>query len=206
MAKYLVELIGAFFLMLVISMSVLTPGAGSSAPIAIGLLLMAMIFAGYRDRQWHYYNPALALAEGLANKLGLKLIGGYWLAQVVGALLAVPIILYFKRAPIPLPDIGILPIALTEALFTFALSYAAIGLSQSKWGSLRVFVPVAVGAVVVASAYAIGAVSGAMLNPAITIAMMAVGLLPSKMVTVYLAAQLLAALAAWLVWRVTKEG
>ena len=205
MAKYLVELIGACFLMLVIGMSVLTPGAGSSAPIAIGLLLMAMIFAGHRGRQWHYYNPALSLATGLASKLDLRQIGGYWLAQIVGALLAVPIILYFKRAPIPLPDIGILPIILTEALFTFALCYAALSIAQSRWVSLQVFVPMVVGAMVIASAYAIGPVSGAMLNPAITIAMMAVGLLPSQMIPVYIVAQLLAALAAWLVWRATKE-
>ena len=205
MAKYLIELIGASFLMLAIGMSVLTPGAGSSAPIAIGLLLMAMIFAGHRDRQWHYYNPALSLATGLASQLGWRQMGGYWLAQVAGALLAVPIILYFKRAPIPLPDTGILPVVLAETLFTFALCYVTLSLVKSKWAALGMFVPVVVGATVIASAYAIGPVSGAMLNPAITIAMLAVGLLPSKMVPVYLAAQLLAAGAAWLVWRATKE-
>ena len=45
--KYVVEFIGAFFLVLTIGMVVIEPGgAGALAPIAIGSVLMAMVYAG----------------------------------------------------------------------------------------------------------------------------------------------------------------
>lgn len=47
MKKYVVELIGTFFLVLTIGCVALKPGdAGDMAPLAIGSILMAMIFAG----------------------------------------------------------------------------------------------------------------------------------------------------------------
>ena len=45
-AKYLVEFIGTFFLVATIGFTVLAPGAGDMAPLAIGATLMVMIFAG----------------------------------------------------------------------------------------------------------------------------------------------------------------
>ncbi len=200
MHKYLTELIGSFFIVLTIGMSVLTPGAGASAPIAIGLMVMALIFASAQRAQWHYYNPALSLADGLARRQPWLQIGGHGLAQVVGALLAVPIILYFKRAPIPLPDNGALPVVLAEGLFTFALAYATLALAHARQEGLRAFVPIVVGALVIASAYAVGAVSGAMVNPAVTIAMYATGLLEGSVLPAYLAAQFVAAFLAWSLW------
>ena len=46
MNKYLVELIGTFFFVLTIGCVVIDKGAGPFAPIAIGAVLMVMIFAG----------------------------------------------------------------------------------------------------------------------------------------------------------------
>jgi aquaporin Z len=46
MNKYIVELIGTFFLVLTVGCAVIGSGAGSLAPIAIGAALMVMIFAG----------------------------------------------------------------------------------------------------------------------------------------------------------------
>ena len=67
MQKYLVEAIGSFFLLLTIGMSVLTPGTGAAAPVAIGLIYMVMVFAGLSTSGGHY-NPALSLAFGLRDK------------------------------------------------------------------------------------------------------------------------------------------
>ena len=56
MSKSVVELIGTFFLVLTIGLVVIEPGAGAFAPLAIGSVLMVMIYAG------GHYNPAVTLA------------------------------------------------------------------------------------------------------------------------------------------------
>lgn len=46
MKKYVVEFIGTLFFVLTIGFTVLEPGAGAMAPLAIGSALMVMIYAG----------------------------------------------------------------------------------------------------------------------------------------------------------------
>lgn len=46
MAKYAMEFIGAFFLVFTVGMTVIEPGAGAMAPLAIGSALMVMVYAG----------------------------------------------------------------------------------------------------------------------------------------------------------------
>ena len=60
MRKLVVEAIGTFFLVLTIGMVVLDPGAGDMAPVAIGLVLMVMVYAGGHISGAHY-NPAVTL-------------------------------------------------------------------------------------------------------------------------------------------------
>ena len=55
--KYLMEFIGTFFLFLTIGCSIFPNGRGSIPPIAIGLALMVMVYAGGRISGGHY-NPA----------------------------------------------------------------------------------------------------------------------------------------------------
>ena len=61
MKKYIVEFIGAFFIVLTIGFTVLEPGAGAMAPLAIGSALMVMVYAGGHISGGHY-NPAVTLA------------------------------------------------------------------------------------------------------------------------------------------------
>ena len=61
MNKYVMELIGTFFLVFTIGCVVLEPGAGPMAALAIGAVLTAMIFAGGHISGAHY-NPAVTLA------------------------------------------------------------------------------------------------------------------------------------------------
>ena len=57
--KLAVELIGTFFLMFTVGMAVAT--AGNLAPLAIGAVLMVMVFAGGHISGGHY-NPAVSTA------------------------------------------------------------------------------------------------------------------------------------------------
>ncbi|HEY5812499.1 MAG TPA: aquaporin [Terrimicrobiaceae bacterium] len=61
MKKRLVETIGTFFLVFTIGMTVIEPGAGALAPVAIGSALATMIFAGGHISGGHF-NPAVSLA------------------------------------------------------------------------------------------------------------------------------------------------
>jgi aquaporin Z len=59
MKKAIVEFIGTLFLVSTIGNTVLNPGgAGNFAPLAIGVILMTMIFAGGHISGGHY-NPAV---------------------------------------------------------------------------------------------------------------------------------------------------
>src|SRR3712207_9097107 len=64
MDKYLTEFIGTFFLVLTIGLTVIEPGAGSLAPLAIGPVLTVMVYAGGHVSGAHY-NPVVTLAVRL---------------------------------------------------------------------------------------------------------------------------------------------
>ena len=61
MKNYIVEFIGTFFLVLVIGLTVIEPGAGKFAALAIGATLMVMVYAGGHISGGHY-NPAVTFA------------------------------------------------------------------------------------------------------------------------------------------------
>src|SRR5262245_46922036 len=99
MAKYLVELIGTFFLVATIGFTVLKPNdAGAMAPLAIGSVLMVMIFAGGHVSGGHY-NPAVTLAVFLRGKCPVADVIPYMVAQVAGAVVAAITVLYMKGNP-----------------------------------------------------------------------------------------------------------
>ena len=85
MRKYATELVGTFFLVFTICCSVL---AGAVlAPLAIGVVLAAMVFAGGHISGAHY-NPAVTVAVFLRGRLPGREVLPYWAAQVAGALAA----------------------------------------------------------------------------------------------------------------------
>jgi aquaporin Z len=60
MNKLITEFIGTFFLVLTIGCTVIAPSAGVIAPLAIGFMLMVMVYAGGHVSGAHY-NPAVTL-------------------------------------------------------------------------------------------------------------------------------------------------
>ena len=84
--KYVVELIGTFFLVLTIGCTVIENGSALLAPLAIGAALMVMIFAGGHISGGHY-NPAVTLGVWMRGKCDTKDLVPYWLAQLIGAVI-----------------------------------------------------------------------------------------------------------------------
>ena len=97
MKSYIVELIGTFFLVLVIGLTVIEPGAGSLAPLAIGAALMVMVYAGGHISGAHY-NPAITLAVWMRGKCDTKDVLPYMILQVVGGVLAAIVVGFSRNA------------------------------------------------------------------------------------------------------------
>jgi aquaporin Z len=71
MNKYVMEFIGTFVPVLAIGMSVIARGSGVIPPLAIGSVLMVVIFAGGHISGGHY-NPAVTLGVWMRGRTETK--------------------------------------------------------------------------------------------------------------------------------------
>ena len=187
MRKYIAELIGTFFLVLTIGMVVLG-NKGDFAPIAIGSVLMVMIYAGGYISGAHY-NPAVTLAVLVRGRITIAEAVAYIIVQVAGAVLASYLALYFfpetaTLAP-GLPDKVRALIA--ELIGTFALAYVVLNVATSKETSGNNYFGLAIGFTVLCMAYAFGPVSGGAFNPAVAVGLLIMDLVSGGDLWVYMA-------------------
>ena len=167
MNRYLTEVIGTFFLVLTIGLTVLS--GTPFAPLAIGSALMAMVYMGGHVSGAHY-NPAVSLAVALRGRLPMSQLVPYWISQIVGALLAsfvVHLMLGKTFAPAPAPGIGTLQALLGEILFTFALALVVLNVATLRATAGNSYYGLAIGFTVMVGAFAAGPVSGGAFNPAV---------------------------------------
>jgi aquaporin Z len=196
MPKYLTEFIGTFFLLLTIGCTGIAAGPGVIPPLAIGSVLMVMIYAGGHVSGAHY-NPAVTLAVFLRGRCPAADVVPYWIAQLAGAVAAAAIVLFFKTAEVTRFDAPVAAGFAAELLFTFALVYVVVNVATAKATSGNSYFGLAIGFTVLAGAFAVGDVSGGAFNPAVAVGAMAMGMLPWAKLWLYLAADLSgAALAA----------
>ena len=188
MVKYGVEFIGTFFLVLTIGLTVLEPGAGAMAPLAIGSALMVMVFAGGHISGGHY-NPAVTLAVWMRGRCAAKDVPGYMIAQVIGGVIAAIIVLFVKGNPDVQPiTLNVLPALIAEFLFTFALCYVVLNVATSKNTSGNSFYGLAIGFTVLIGAYSVGAISGGAFNPAVAVGITVMGLSSVANIWIFLVA------------------
>ena len=134
--KYAVEAIGTFFLVFTVGAAV---GSQSSlAPLAIGAVLMVMIYAGGHLSGGHY-NPAVTLAVLVRRRIGLRDAVAYWIVQLGAGLLAALVVRTVVE-PVQLATTATTTLAgrtlvaafVVELLFTFALCYVVLNVATSK--------------------------------------------------------------------------
>jgi aquaporin Z len=202
MKKYIAEFIGTLFLVTTIGCTVLAPtGTGVIPPLAIGAILMVMVFAGGHISGAHY-NPAVTLAVTLRGKSTWSEAGKYVLAQVLAALAATALVcaLGFRVMPeMPTPEPhAFFPAVLAEFLFTFALAWVVLNVATAKGTAGNSFYGIAIGFTVLAGAFAVGGVSGGAFNPAVAIALCTMKLVACSDLAMYFVGQFAgAALAAF---------
>jgi aquaporin Z len=168
MRKYITEFIGTFFLVLTIGMVVLG-GKGDFAPLAIGSVLMVMIFAGAHVSGAHY-NPAVTLAVLLRGKITLSDAIPYMIVQILGGVVASYVVMYLLNDKIPVNAAVMVNTTkglLAEFLGTFALAYVVLNVATAKGTSGNIFYGLAIGFTVLAMALALGGISGGAFNPAV---------------------------------------
>ena len=207
MNKYVVELIGTFFLVFTIGNVVIEPGAGSLAPLAIGSALMVMIFAGGHISGAHY-NPAVTLAVFLRGKCDAKDVVPYVAAQAIGAAIAAQCVLFLKgpEATIAAMDLSakIPQVMLAEILFTFALAYVVLNVATAKGTDGNSFYGLAIGFTVMTGAFAVGGISGGVFNPAVAVGISVMGLSSWANIWVYLVANFVGGAIAAIVFKMVN--
>lgn len=188
MRKYLTEFIGTFFLVFTVGMCVIKPDIGNFAPIAIGAVLMVMVYAGGHVSGGHY-NPAVTLAVWLRGRCPGADVPGYMLSQVIAAVAAALLVLHLKGSPLVTPmELKIFPAPLAELVGTFALAYVVLNVATAKATAGNSNYGLAIGFTVTAMAYAVGGLSGGAFNPAVAVGLAFMGLVKASNIWFFLVA------------------
>jgi aquaporin Z len=201
MRKYIAEFIGTFFLVLTVGCTVIPGAAGVIPAIAIGAVLMVMIFAGGHISGGHF-NPAVTFAIFIRGRLELKDVIPYWLAQIAAGVVAAFVAVWLvgkDGTPLEITNIPVVFVA--EFLFTFALAYVVLNCATAKGTLDNSFYGLAIGFTVVAGIFAVGAISGGAFNPAVAIGAAAMKLLRISDIWIHIVAELAAGLLAGLTFK-----
>jgi aquaporin Z len=197
-----VEFIGTFFLVFTVGMAVAT--AGSFAPLAIGAMLMVMVFAGGHVSGGHY-NPAVSTAVFVRGKLTAREYGAYIVTQAVAAIAAAAVVIALDYNPAaPLKVAGAGKMLIVEFLFTFALAYVVLNVATADDTEGNSFYGLAIGFTVATGAFAVGSVSGGAFNPAVAIGATVMGLFAWSHIWIYLVANFAGGAAAAFAFRLTQ--
>ncbi|HEX2070438.1 MAG TPA: aquaporin [Thermoleophilaceae bacterium] len=203
--KLVVEFIGTFFLVLTIGLAV--ANAGDLAPLAIGVSLMVMVFAGGHVSGAHF-NPAVSTAVFLRGKMAsTQEYGAYVVTQFVAGVVAalVVIALGFDYDEAAATD-GAGKMLIAEFLFTFGLAWVVLNVATARGTADNSFYGLAIGFTVVAGAYAVGTISGGAFNPAVALGAMVMGLFSWGDIWIYAIATVLGGAVAAFVFLYTQPG
>lgn len=203
--SYVAELIGTFILVSIGSLAALSSG-GNLLIVAFGFglaLMIALYSVGHISGG--HFNPAVSLAMRLGGSLSTNDMIGYWVAQVVGAILASLAVLAMAGSDAVVDtmntygDTG--PAFGAEILLTGAFVLVIMVVAGHGPGHARTVISLALVAIHLAGI----PISGASVNPARSLGPAVVaGDLGG--IWLYIVAPLVGAVVAWVVTRVARTG
>ena len=177
MKKYVVELLGTFFI-------VFTVGLGSN-PLSVGFAYIAMIYIGFNISGSHY-NPVISAIMFLKKKIDIKDFILYIVFQIIGACLAATSIAMMKSNIQIQPVLAdsIYTVIFMEAIFSFfiILAYLRVTSDDLKKNSFYGFI---IGLPLIVGIFSAAPVSGAVFNPAISIGPSIIDILTNEGVSQY---------------------
>ena len=177
MKKYVVELLGTFFI-------VFTVGLGSN-PLSVGFAYIAMIYIGFNISGSHY-NPVISTIMFLKKNIDIKDFILYIVFQIIGACLAATSIAMMKSNIQIQPVLAdsIYSVIFMEAIFSFfiILAYLRVTSDDLKKNSFYGFI---IGLPLIVGIFSAAPVSGAVFNPAISIGPSIIDILTNEGVSQY---------------------
>lgn len=175
--------------------------AGELAPLAIGFMLMALIFATGHISGGHL-NPAVSLAAFLRGVISFGEFLFYAIAQIIGGILGALVASTIWSAPADGPlQIEAGPAFLVEALVTFILVYVILNVATSRDHPNNSFYGLAIGSTIIAGIALGGPVSGGGFNPAVALSLAIGGYFDWANMWLYALAPLLGSALAALAFR-----
>ncbi len=202
--KYLVELVGTFFLVLTIACTALLGADGVIAPLAIGSALMVMVYAGGHISGGHY-NPAVSLAAAIRGALEWKHFIPYVIAQVLGGIIAVYVFKFMAAGTILVvepTEFSLKGLLIAEFLFTYALCYVVLNTATAKGTAGNSFYGLAIGFTVLVGAFSVGgSLCAGAFNPAVAVSVGVLGIIPCKLVCYTILANIIAGICAAVTFR-----
>ena len=161
MKKYIIELIGTFFLVLIIGLT--------ENPIAIGLGLAVLVYMGAHISGAHY-NPVVTLAMYINDQIDLKESGKYIASQLTGSVVAVYTMIGLGQDSFSVVSktTEIRSFFVAEILFTFLLVFVILNVALNESLKGNQFYGLAIGLTITAGAFSVGDISGAVFNPAVS--------------------------------------
>lgn len=200
MKKYLIEFIGAFFLLLTVILVGNNPALALMSPFAIGGIYLAFIYAA-SSTPGGYFNPAVTVALLIRRKLDPGEALYYIMVQLIASVLAAAIGVYLHDCSGGMDiaaRVNEQPICtiLGEFLGMFALVYVLLSVTSHAPVSGNSYYGLAIGFTLMAMSYAMNRVSGGIFNPAIVFGGAVAGMFGWDDLLVYLIGQILGAAAA----------
>lgn len=196
--KLITEFLGTFFLLSVV--------AFSGNPLAIGMVLMVLVYAGGHISGAHY-NPAVTFAFYIKKTLSLQEAISYVVAQFLGGIAASLVYaMTHDHFLVIQPSITWTRALLIETMFTFLLVWTVLMVAADKRVKGNQYFGLAIGGALMVGAFAGGALSGGAFNPAMGVSPMIVNftsmLTNPELVVLYIGGPLL---GAWLAQWVTQK-
>lgn len=181
MKTYLAEVLGTFLLVFIGTASVVTGGFGGALPIGqegIGLAFgIGVIAAAYAvgPISGAHLNPAVTLGVFLAGRMPASQVVGYFIAQVIGGIIATLALVIIASGAATAPanfapngwdpaKWSTMSVLLTEIIATFTFVTVILGVTAQKHATA--FAGLVIGLTLAALHFAFIPVSGNSLNPA----------------------------------------